>query len=90
MVVYSVKDFAKWAKGTGDNIKKIHQERTDNTYKCKCGHSVVIRPGLENVLCHWCNHLVFKDKEKQKVYDELTEKREALLKFKKEMRKRIK
>lgn len=68
MVMYSVKDFVKWNKGTQDSIKKIHNERTRNTYKCKCGHSVVIRPSEIKVLCYWCNRWVFKNKEDEFKY----------------------
>lgn len=63
MVVYSVEKFANWNKGKQDNVRKIHQERTDNTYKCKCGHSVEIRPYIKKALCHWCNKWVFKNKK---------------------------
>ena len=68
MVVYSFKEYLNWNKGKQKNIEKIHQERTDNTYKCKCGHSVTIRPGLKKVLCNWCNRYVFKNKEDEFKY----------------------
>lgn len=89
MVVYSMKDYANWNKGKIDNVKKIHQERTDNTYKCKCGKSVVIKPGVESVVCRWCGYSLYVDKDKQKIHDEEISKRESLLKFKKEIRKRL-
>ena len=63
MVVYSFKEYLNWNKGKQKNIVKIHQERVDNTYKCKCGHSVVIKPKETKILCHWCNRWVFKNKE---------------------------
>lgn len=90
MVVYSVRDFAIWNRGKHDKVAKIMDERNNYKYKCKCGHFVVIRPKAQKTLCTWCNHLVFKDSEKQKAYDEEISKREALLKFKKEMRKHLK
>lgn len=68
MVVYSVKDYLKWNRGTQKNINKIHQEKTDNTYKCKCGHSVVMRPSETKTLCYWCNKWVFKNKEDEFKY----------------------
>lgn len=89
MVVYSVKNYTTWNNGAQENIKKIHSERTRNTYKCKCGHSLSIRASLESVVCSWCNRRVFKDEEKQKAHDEKMKKRENLLKFKKEMRKHL-
>ncbi len=89
MVVYSVDRYVNWNKGKIDNVEKIIQERTDHTYKCKCGKSVVIKPGVESVVCHWCGYSLYVDKEKQRIHDEEINKREALLQFKKEMRKRL-
>lgn len=63
MVVYSVDQFVKWNRGVKDNIDKIQTERTQHRYYCKCGHSVIIRPKLDRTLCHWCNNLVFKNKQ---------------------------
>ena len=77
MVVYSVDKFVNWNKGKQDNIRKIHQERTDNTYKCKCGHSVEIRPYIKKTLCHWCNRWVFRDKKDEFMY-RLEEQRKKL------------
>lgn len=84
-----MKDYVNWNKGKQKSIEKIHQERADNTYKCKCGKSVAIKPGVESVVCHWCGYSLYVDKEKQKIHDEEISKRESLLKFKKEMRKRL-
>lgn len=87
MVVYSVGKLSSYSNGAMQSIEKIHYERTKNTIKCKCGHSIPMRPCVESVVCNWCNRRVFKDEEKQKAHDKEMEKREALLKFKKEMRK---
>lgn len=87
MVVYSVGKLSSYSNGAMQSIEKIHYERTKNTIKCKCGHSIPMRPCVESVVCRWCNRLVFRDKDKQKAHDKEMEKREALLKFKKEMRK---
>ena len=89
MVVYSVGKLSSYSNGAVQNIAKIHNERTRYTYKCKCGHSISIRPSVESVVCRWCRRLVFKDEEKQKAHDEKMKKREELLKFKKEMRKHL-
>lgn len=87
MVVYSVGKLSSYSNGAMQSIEKIHYERTKNTIKCKCGHSIPMRPCVESVVCRWCNHRVFKDEEKQRAHDKEMGKREALLKFKKEMRK---
>ena len=36
-----------------------------NTFKCKCGHSVVIYPKQTKRLCTWCNHYVYRDKKEE-------------------------
>ena len=89
MVVYQVNKLASYSRGATNNINKIMEERGKHKYKCKCGHSVIIRPMIEKGMCTWCNHYVFKDKQKQKEHDIETEKKEALLKFRREIRKRI-
>lgn len=89
MGVYSVGKLSSYSNGAMQSIEKIHYERTKNTIKCKCGHSIPMRPCVESVVCHWCGYSLYVDKEKQRIHDEEINKREALLKFKKEMRKRI-
>lgn len=68
MVVYSVSKLCSYSDGAMENIKKIHNERTANTYKCQCGHSVVMRPSETKTLCYWCNKWVFKNKEEEFKY----------------------
>lgn len=63
MVVYSLEKACNQINGVYENIKKIHQESSENTYKCKCGHSVPIKPYEKKVLCHWCNKWVFKNEK---------------------------
>ena len=52
MVVYSVGKLSSYSNGAVQNIAKIHQERTENTYKCKCGHSVPIKPYEKKKVYH--------------------------------------
>lgn len=89
MVVYRVNKLASYLRGANDNIQKIMNEYGEHRRYCKCGHSVVISPKYQRAMCSWCNHWVYEDEEKQKEYDKEIGKREALLKFKKEMRKRL-
>lgn len=43
---------------------KKFQVATDYTYKCECGHSVVIYPfeHIEKKLCTHCGHYVYNEK----------------------------
>lgn len=47
---------------------KMFDEYTNNTVKCTCGHSVVIRPTVEKVICTWCQKYVFRNKEDEFKY----------------------
>lgn len=50
---------------------------TQNTYKCKCGHSVIIIKE-DKALCKNCGKWVFKDKEKEfkyRVKEQLTKQK---------------
>jgi len=42
------------------DVEKIHQERADNTYRCVCGNSLVIRSTDDEKLCKKCGRLVKK------------------------------
>lgn len=63
MAIYSLEKACNQINGAYNSIVKIHNERTANTYKCKCGHSVPIKPYEKRVLCHWCNKWVFKNEK---------------------------
>ena len=41
-------------------IEKICKVITDNSIKCKCGHSIAMKPGLNKQICHWCGMYVFR------------------------------
>ena len=53
-----------------DKYQNTSDERIEfdlqNTYKCPCGHSVVIYPTETKRLCLWCNHYVYKSEEDRK------------------------
>ena len=51
-----------------DDDTKMFNSISENTKKCKCGHSVVINKGVEKVLCSWCNHYVFRNKKDEDLY----------------------
>lgn len=86
MVVYSVGKLSSYSNGAMQSIEKIHYERTKNTIKCKCGHSIPMRPCIESVICRWCGCRVFRDKDKQIEHD----KENARRKFKEELRRELK
>lgn len=37
----------------------------DNTYKCKCGHSITIPNFINKKLCTWCGNYVYKNKKEE-------------------------
>ena len=51
---------------------KLMQKKLDDiqktSYKCKCGHTVVITHQVDKALCNYCNNLVFKDKKSEFEY----------------------
>ena len=36
--------------------------------KCACGHSILIPPHLDKIICDWCNHYVFRNKKAEFEY----------------------
>lgn len=53
---------------------KYHEKITSLLTKCKCSHSVLISYKCDRVLCSYCGHYVYKDKQtefKYKLKDEL-------------------
>lgn len=59
-------------KRTKQEMDRMIKFNTNNTYKCSCGHSVVIYPTQTKRLCTWCNHFVFR-KENDKFINDLTD-----------------
>lgn len=41
---------------------------TENSTKCKCGHTILITSKEGYRLCNWCHRYVFKNKEIEKKY----------------------
>ena len=66
----------KKIKRTKQEMDRMVEFNFNNTYKCSCGHSVVIYPTRTRKLCTWCKHYVYRDKK-----DEFKDK------FKTELRK---
>lgn len=49
-------------------IIKYAEEISKGKIKCRCGHSVIIPPNINKVICHWCGKYVFKDKKAEFEY----------------------
>ena len=50
-------------KMTYKQLMKYANIMTENKIKCNCGHSVVLPPKVDKIICHWCNNYVFKNKK---------------------------
>lgn len=48
---------------TNAEIEKRCDDYSKHTYKCKCGHSIVIANKNGVAECNWCHNNVFKDKK---------------------------
>lgn len=46
----------------------MFQTYTDNTFKCKCGHSVVVSNRIKKVVCNHCGRYVFRNKKDEFMY----------------------
>lgn len=61
------------------------QDIQKTTYKCKCGHSVVIVNKNGRAICSYCKNYVFKDKETEFKYrtkeNQLRERRKSNEKY---------
>lgn len=53
---------------TTKQVEKLHHELSIHTYTCECGHRVVILPQKDKVICNWCKHYVFKNKQDEFKY----------------------
>lgn len=53
------------------NFKEMQLKLQDiqkTSYKCKCGHTIVITGNNTKKLCNYCNEFVFKDKKSEFEY----------------------
>ena len=55
-------------KLTIPQMQKLQDELNNYTYTCECGHRVVILPQKDKVICNWCKHYVFKNKQEEFKY----------------------
>lgn len=47
---------------------KLFNVYANNTVKCKCGHTVVMRPSTKKTLCSWCHNYIFRNKKDEDLY----------------------
>ena len=45
------------------DLNKYADELQNFIYKCKCGHSVLIRHGKIKNICNWCGRSVYRNKK---------------------------
>lgn len=57
------------AQNSFNAIEKLHSAMTDIRIKCNCGHSIVMPPKKNRVICSWCGNYVCKDKKEQFKHD---------------------
>jgi len=55
-------------KLTFTQMEKLQEELSNHTYTCNRGHRVVILPQKDKVICNWCKHYVFKNKQEEFKY----------------------
>ena len=55
---------------TNSEILKLSKLATNNTVKCKCGHSIAFISRSNSIICSWCGRLVYKS-QKEKLKEEL-------------------
>lgn len=48
--------------------RKLMKVYTDNTVKCKCGHSIFMPVFVPHKICNWCGHRVFRNKKEEFKY----------------------
>lgn len=41
--------------------EKLDRIMAQNRYYCKCGHSVIIMPKKNKIICSHCGHWIFKN-----------------------------
>ena len=44
-------------------IERYAQILQKGKKKCKCGHSIIVPPHVDKVVCNWCGKYVFKNKK---------------------------
>ena len=42
---------------------RYFNERAKHKVKCKCGHSIAMKPTLNKILCRWCGNYVYKEQK---------------------------
>jgi len=55
-------------KLTFTQMEKLQEELSNHTYTCNRGHRVVILPQKDKVICNWCKHYGFKNKQEEFKY----------------------
>lgn len=59
------------------NDTKKFKSITDGTKYCKCGHAIAFAKYTKRVICNWCGHWVYNNKEDE-FKDRLLQKKKRL------------
>lgn len=47
------------------DLNKYTKELQNHMYKCKCGHSVLIRKYEKYSICNWCDRKVYRNQREE-------------------------
>ena len=56
------------SKYNHEEMTRMFNECTNNTFKCKCGHSILITNREKKKVCSYCGRLVFRSKRDEYFY----------------------
>ena len=48
-----------------ENPIKYDNEMVKDRVKCKCGHTINMRPDVDKCICTWCHNYAFRDKKSE-------------------------
>lgn len=51
-----------------ENPIKYAEELSKGKVKCSCGHSVIMPPHYDKIICNWCGNYAFRNKKAEFEY----------------------
>lgn len=49
-------------------MDKMFNTYRENSFKCKCGHTIVVSKQIKKVVCNHCGKYVFRDPKDEFIY----------------------